>query len=458
MHPKLIYRGPIIHSLTSTHAEILEKATVVVSEGVIRSISKSDSDVQVGCDDTIIEAREGEWLMPGFIDTHTHACQFPILAVGEGYELLDWLKNVVFPTEKKFSDEEFAKEVYPVVVKKLLSFGTTTCCYYGSLHFDATKILVDEVKESGQRAFVGKCNMDVNDDYPSYKEPSAQVSLEDTKKLIHYIRGGSHDSRALVDAVISPRFALSCSDKLLTDLGKLATQIHPPVPIQTHLSENKGEVRAVLKRFPDCPSYTAVYDHFGLLREGTILGHCCWLDDGELELIKKKGACVSHCPTSNFNLRSGIARVAEMLQRGIKVGLGTDVSGGFSPSMLNAIRNANVASKVLEFRPSSPEVVPRPSLSQAQLLYLATLGGAIVCGLSKKVGNFVVGKEFDALFVSVGADAGNPAVWSPGSVETQKDLDTPEERLKKGLDRFFYGGDEKNIKKVWVRGRLVKEN
>lgn len=162
-----------------------------------------------------------------------------------------------------------------------------------------------------------KCNMDVNPIYPSYTEENADVSITETNALIDYIRNPLPHNE-LVEAIISPRFALSCTPDLLRRLGELAAE--KAVPVQTHVSENKAEIRQVLKEFPDCRSYTKVYDSFGLLRKGTILGHGCWLEGEELELIKEKEAGVSHCPTSNFNLRSGAAGVADMLARKVKVG------------------------------------------------------------------------------------------------------------------------------------------
>ncbi|KAK2464573.1 hypothetical protein APHAL10511_003431 [Amanita phalloides] len=165
---------------------------------------------------------------------------------------------------------------------------------------------------------------------------------------------------------------------------------------------------------------------YGLLRHNTILGHSVHLNDYELELIKNRNAGVSHCPVSNFNLRSGIAQVGKYLDLGIKVGLGTDVSGAFSPSMLSVIQHASTASKVLAFRSvlPPPPVEPEPVshkvkfadklLPVGTLLYLATLGGAEVCDIDKYVGLFEVGKSFDALLVSIRRDSGNLIIWNDG--------------------------------------------
>ena len=172
--------------------------------------------------------------------------------------------------------------------------------------------------------FTKKCNMDTKspNDY-DYIEPSADNSIRDTYALIRYIRGLDHycnGHEPLVQPVITPRFALSCSRDLLTRLGSLAAS-EPTLRIQTHISENETEIVETLKRFTDAKSYADVYDIFGLLRENTILAHAIHLTKDEVELIKQRGVGLSHCPTSNFNLNSGIAPIGYFLDRGVKVRL-----------------------------------------------------------------------------------------------------------------------------------------
>ncbi|KAG8840428.1 hypothetical protein FRB91_006105, partial [Serendipita sp. 411] len=346
---------------------------------------------------------------------------------------------------------------------------TTTCCYYGSLHLEATKALADECLLAGQRAFVGKCNMDRNGS-PTYVERNCTASISDTKALIDYVHSlpPLPSQSSLVHPIITPRFAISCTDELLSSLGKLASQ-YPKMAIQTHVSENPSEIAFVKELFPDAPHYTGVYDTHGLLREGTILGHAVHLTDDEVRLIKERNGGIAHCPTSNFNIRSGMANVGKYLDQGIKVGLGTDCSGGYSPSILKTIQDACVTSKMVSLFTSPGR---RTQLAQAEghehrvmrfegkhlpiatLLFLATLGGAEVCCLQEKVGNFVVGKEFDALVVSVPGEGGrqrdeicsggNPGVWYH-----------PEDDLPTLLERFLFGGDDRNIKEVYVSGRAV---
>ncbi|KAG7092692.1 hypothetical protein E1B28_009023 [Marasmius oreades] len=354
--------------------------------------------------------------------------------------------------EAKFADNSFAESAYPGVVRRTINTGTTTCCYYGSLHLGSTKVLADVVHSLGQRAFVGKCNMDRNS--PSYyKEESPETSLRDTKSLIAYINtlDAGPAGIPLVRPIITPRFAISCSNPLLAELGKLASS-DPSLHIQTHISENKSEVTFTKSLFPECNSYAAVYDSFKLLRRNTILAHAVHLEDGEIDLIKERDAGISHCPTSNFHLNSGVAPVGKYLDKGIKVGLGTDVSGGYSPSMLNAIRNASIASKICVMQADDSKSSGQykdKQLSVASLLYLATLGGARVCDLEDRVGSFAPGKCFDALIVDVRNVTGNPCLWG---VDVGPEMTTSLDTM---LERFIFCGDDRNISSVYVQGRRI---
>ncbi|EPQ58278.1 guanine deaminase [Gloeophyllum trabeum ATCC 11539] len=434
----------------------------------------------VGDDVQVVQLKKGEFLMPGFIDTHTHAPQVPNMGAGQQYELLDWLENVTFPMESRFSDVDFARHTYKTVVRRVIDSGTTTCCYYGTLHVEATKVLADIIHEYGQRAFVGKCNMDRNSP-DNYVEPSAEASVQGTKELLEHIRGlppltsprPAHDTdrSQLVHPILTPRFAISCTSPLLTSLGQIAASDRS-LRIQTHISENLSEIAFTKSLFPECSSYADVYDKHGLLRHNTVLAHAVHLEDEEIALLKERGCGISHCPTSNFNLRSGICKVGELLDRGIKVGLGTDVSGGFSPSILAAIQHASIASKVVSFQHQPGHAIAVPhhlfvnhsplankQLPIPALLHLATLGGAQVCDLQARVGSFAPGKAFDALLVSVSSAAGNPAVWG---VEVDEALGiergmgmSKEQHLERMLEAFMFCGDDRNISRVYVQGRVI---
>ncbi|KAF4614659.1 hypothetical protein D9613_002628 [Agrocybe pediades] len=416
-------------------------------------------------DAQVIPLKDGEFIIPGFIDTHTHAPQVPNMGTGGQYELLDWLKYVTFPTESKFEDISFAQKTYKSVVRRVIDSGTTTCCYYGTLHLEATKVLADVVSSYGQRAFVGKCNMN-RESPPHYIEPSSDTSISDTRQLISYIRNLSKPTltskqEPLVQPILTPRFAISCTDDLLSSLGELAAS-EPNLRIQTHISENKSEISFTGSLFPAASHYAGVYDMFGLLRSNTILAHAVHLTQEEISLIKEKNAGISHCPTSNFNLNSGIAPIGLYLDKGIKVGLGTDVSGGFQISILNTIQNACIAAKVCALQaqsdpkhdPSTPGFANKP-LPIATLLYLATMGGAAVCGLQNQIGSFAPGKSFDALLVNIREESGNIGIWGLSESEPFQDLDSQRKRLDNWLEKFLFCGDDRNISRVYVQGNLM---
>ncbi|KAG6829631.1 hypothetical protein H0H92_003964 [Tricholoma furcatifolium] len=468
--PRLIFYGAVISPRTLTSISALPKCLLAVGpsgniDWMEENVEEHDLQNVLArygtLDADVIALRPGEFLMPGFVDTHTHAPQLPNLGSGQQYELLEWLENVTFPTEAKFSDLEFARTSYKSVVRRIIDCGTTTCCYYGTLHLEATKELANIVYSNGQRAFIGKCNMD-RECPEYYVEPSAEVSVDDTRKLITHIRSlssqdATHHADHLVQPILTPRFAISCTPKLLASLGKMASS-DLNLPIQTHISENLSEIRFVKTLFPDTPHYAGVYDHFGLLRSNTILAHAVWLEDDEVELIAKRKAGISHCPTSNFNLSSGVAPIGSYLDRGIKVGLGTDASGGYSPSILNCIQNASIASKVIAMQARvSDSAIPTESrlanrqLPVATLLYLATMGGAEVCDIDKKVGSFLPGKCFDALLVKTRTRTGAPGVWFPEGDA----LGTDKTALEGLLERFLFCGDDRNISRVYVQGRLI---
>jgi len=276
----------------------------------------------------------------------------------------------------------------------------------------------------------------------TYIESSPEASVQDTQAFISHVRSLGTD---LVIPVVTPRFAISCSSELLSRLGNLV-HADPSLMIQTHISENLAEIELTKKLFPHCKSYADVYDSYGLLRDRTILAHAIHLTDEETHLVKYRDAGISHCPTSNLTLRSGCANVGKYLDLGIKVGLGTDCSGGYSPSILTAIQHASIVSKILAMQahPTSPSNFEGKQLPVATLVYLATLGGARVCNLDGQIGSFAAGKSFDALLVS-----------TPPPVGMKEERITNVSQFSDNLERFLFGGDERNIATVWVQGRTI---
>lgn len=434
---RFIIVGPVVHSEDITKLTVFDYGLIAVVNGMIAAVEETPinlarikQELSIS-DDFVYHLEEGEFVMPGFIDTHIHAPQYPNAGVGYDKQLLDWLTAYTIPLEKKFLDLNFAAKVYEAIVKKTLANGTTTAVYFATIHFGSTVLLADIVAAQGQRAFIGKVNMNYNtpEGYGETTEDSYQMT-EDFIMRLQELQNN------LVRPIITPRFALSCDMTLMTMLGELASRCN--VHIQTHISENPGEVAAVEELYPDCRNYADVYDRANLLTDKTVLAHGVYLRDEELEVLAARGSSVSHCPNSNTSLRSGLCDVRRLLDAGIKVGLGTDVSGGFSPSILGAIRNALDVSIHISFG-KGEDYVP---LTFHEAFYLATLGGATAVALDDEVGNFKVGKYFDALIVNM-KNPGPVDVLLPYDIETL-------------VQKFLYTGDDRNIRKVYVAGRQVK--
>ena len=390
------------------------------------------------------------------LDTHIHASQYPNAGVFGKSTLLDWLNTYTFPLEASLSNPDRARRVYARCVRKTLAHGTTTAAYYATIDVASTNLLADLCLATGQRALVGRVCMDsaLCPDY--YRDESAAQALAAARASIAHIEE-IDPAGALVRPVLTPRFAPSCTVELLTALGELqrGTGLH----VQTHIAENKGEVELVRELFPPggaevaqgADTYAGVYDAFGLLGRRTILAHAVHLSEQEADLVAARGAKVSHCPCSNSALTSGAARVRWMLRKGIDVGLGTDMSGGYSPSVLEAARQAALVSRHVALEAPGDEGA---RLSVEEVLFLATRGGAKLVGLEGRVGAFEVGMEWDAQLVGLGM------VDEDGGVAGAEESDCDAFGWESWADRvakWLYNGDDRNTKKVWVRGRLVHQ-
>lgn len=392
------------------------------------------------------------------LDTHVHASQYPIVGLFDERSLISWLNGRVFPTEWRYEDAEVARQVYRACVKRTLSHGTTTAAYYTTIHVPATKALADICLELRQRAFIGRMCMDNNNFCPPYLcDKSSQELINKTTEVIEYINSKDPDHE-IISPALAPRFALACTPSAMSELSGMYKAQHLLVP--THLAENRAEVKLVAETFPEAGSYTKVYDNYGLLTPRTVLGHSVHITEGEASLIKKRQSKVAHCPCSNSALASGMAQVRWMWDRGIDVGLGTDMSGGYSPSMLEAARQAVLVSRQLAAQLSDEAERQKVNLSVPQVLYLATRGGAKVVGLDEKIGGFERDKDWDAQLIGLNVVASSGKTEHENAVEQGDtgNVDLFPWDMSKWDDmiaKWVYNGDDRNAKKVWVKGQLV---
>lgn len=423
MAEKFVLKGNICYSHNVRRLECMEQGYLVCEDGRSAGVYKELPQIYAGFPLTDYGDR---MIVPGLTDLHIHGPQYPFRGLGMDLELLDWLNTRTFPEEARYSDREYARNTYRIFAEDMKRGGTTRACIFGTLHREATVELMDLMEATGLKTMVGKVNMDRN--CPDFLvEESAEASLRETRLWLEEIKGRYSNTQP----ILTPRFIPTCTDELMEKLKGLQKQYG--LPVQSHLSENMGEIAWVKELCPWSECYGDVYDHFGLFGGDvkTIMAHCVWSGEEETERLRERGVYVAHCPQSNTNLSSGIAPVRRYLDQELKVGLGTDVAGGSSASVFRAMADAIQVSK-LRWRLQDESLKP---LTVTEAFYLGTKGGGSFFG---KVGSFEVDYEFDALVLN---DSG---------------LRHPQPlNLQERLERFIYLADERHIEAKYVAGKKV---
>ena len=319
----------------------------------------------------------------GFIDTHVHFPQAPMIA-SHGAQLLDWLDRYTFPTELKFADRAYTRRVARAFLQENLRNGITTSCVYCTVHAHSADILFEEAEALGLRLAAGKVLMDRN--APEGLRDDVQSGYDDSLALILKWHG-----RGRLLYAITPRFAGTSSPEQLAAAGALWRD-HPDCLMQTHIAETEAEVAWIKELFPERGHYLDVYDHHGLCGRRAVFGHGIWLGDDELQRLHAADAAISHCPTSNFFLGSGMFDIARAknADRPVRVGLGTDIGAGTSFSILQTLNEAYKAAQL-----------NRHSLSAAHAFYLATRGSAAAMHLEDRIGSLALGMEADLVVLDM---------------------------------------------------------
>eukprot|EP00759_Apiculatamorpha_spiralis_P047746 PhF_6_TR43338/c0_g1_i5/m.66318/K01487/E3.5.4.3, guaD; guanine deaminase len=347
------------------------------------------------------------WILPGMVDLHVHAPQYLQAGLALDLPLYEWLHHYTFPLESSFRDVTFARTAYTKFVRDTLKAGTTTAVCFPTIHKDSTKVLAVVCAEHNLRAVLGPIVMDLHDACPDdYRDDTAESAIAKTIECIDYIeshpQGGGTSRMRLLYPCITPRFVPCCSDTVLTQLGQLYAKISPTTKrcyIQTHCSESDWEHEYVLRRYGITD--TEVLTQFGLIGRHTILAHCTHLTDNDLALLHQHNlGGIAHCPHSNFYFANRPFRYSSVHNHPIRVGLGSDVSGGPSLCMWNACTHAVTASKVQ--LSSSP-------INWKDALYAATVGGGEVLDLP--LGKFEIGYFFDAVVYDVKEEIELESLW-----------------------------------------------
>ena len=413
-----ILKGTIISAPELGRLDITENGCLVAVDGIIEGIYDTLPEKYAGCP---IEDCGSGLILQSFADMHLHAPQYPMLGMGMDLPLLDWLNAYTFPTEAKFADPELAREVYRKLAAELAANGTTRVCMFSSMHREATLILMEELEKAGITGFVGKVNMDRNGGVDLQEE--TQESIDETLRWLE----ACHFEH--IKPMITPRFTPSCTHELMAALVKIATE--QELPIQSHLSENTGEIAWVKQLHPDCAQYWETYQKYGLWNDRTVMAHCVWSDSRERSAMKDAGVWVAHCPDSNQNILSGVAPVRVMLNEGLKVTLGSDIAGGDHISMFDVTAAAIRASKARTILDNWGT----DFLTVAEGWYLATSAGAAFFGENP---GFAPGNPLHAMVLS---DDALPSVR--------------ELTVRERFERCVYRRQEGAIKAVYSAGRKV---
>lgn len=416
-----ILKGNVVYTETCSLFNIVENGYIIVNENCVEGVYK---ELPSKYKNMNIKDYGDKLIIPGFVDLHTHGCQFAIKGIGYDKELLPWLETYTFPEESKFINKEYAEKVYREFVNELYAEGTTRAVVFATIHQEATEILMNLLEEKGIVSYVGKVNMDRN-----CPDSLKEASEESIKTTIEWIENCSNKFK-YVKPIITPRFVPTCSGTLMKGLGDIA--IKDSIPVQSHLSENPSEIKWVGELHPDCKNYGDVYDKYNLFgKTKTVMAHCVHLTEEEIAKIIKNQVFIAHCPNSNVNLSSGISKVSKLLKMNAPLGLGSDIAGGETLSMLSVMACAVRVSK-LRWVCYKEEELP---LTIPEVFYLATKGGGKFFG---NVGSFEEGYEFDALVID------DDDLWkvSKGKVEER-------------MERLIYLGSSKNIISRYVLGKEI---
>ena len=416
-------KGTICYSISPQELSITPNSYLICSQGKCAGIFPVLPEKYRGipCTDY-----KDNLIIPGLTDLHVHAPQYTFRASGMDLELLDWLNTYAFPQEARYENLEFARSAYSIFAEDMKKSPNTRACIFGTLHVPATELLMELMDKTGLKTMIGKVNMDRNGS-TILQETSAEASAQATVTWIEDTLNRFENTTP----ILTPRFTPACTDQLMAKLSQIQKKYH--LPMQSHLSENFGEIEWVKELCPGTHFYGEAYHQFQLFGGDcpTIMAHCVHSSEEELALMKKQGVYVAHCPQSNTNLSSGIAPARHYLEAGLHVGLGSDIAGGTSLSILRAMADAIQVSK-LYWRLVDSSAKP---LTLEEAFYLGTEGGGSFFG---KVGSFREGYEFDAVILN------SSTILTPLSL-------SPKDRL----ERLVYLSDDRNITGKYVSGRKI---
>lgn len=427
----IAYHGAILHFKDDPGSgrdpgramEFYADGLLVIRDGRVESVGDRNALRPWLTTDTQVVDYGEKLILPGFVDTHIHYAQTDIIA-SYGTELLDWLERFAFPAERAFESAAHGRDVADFFLKELLRNGTTTAMVFATVHRESVDAIFAAAKQARMRIIAGKVMMDRH--CPAWLRDTPTSSYEDSKALIEQWHGKDRLAYA-----VTPRFAPTSSEAQLEVCKRLVDE-HPGVFIQTHLAENHDEVAWMKELFPSSRSYLDVYDRFGLLRPRAVYAHSIHIDDADRARMAATGAASSFCPTSNLFLGSGLFALGAARDAGVHVGMGTDIGGGISFSMLRTLAEGYKVVKLAG-----------QALSPWRAFYLATLGGARALGIEANVGSLAPGRDAD--FV----------VLDPNATPLMQRRMDHATTLEEKLFAMMMLGDDRSIAATYVMGECA---
>lgn len=439
--------GTFFHAPTPDALVVLADTLITIGhDGMIADVVPPDAPGQASAmaafGDALVRLPAGTFAIPGFVDLHVHAPQYPQLGLALDEPLEIWLQKYTFPLEARYADLAFARERYEVLVDDLIANGTTTALYFATQDREATKLLADICIDKGQRALVGKVVMDDPAACPDYyRDAGPDQAIADTRAVIDHLRNHPDNASARVLPVVTPRFIPSCTDETLGRLGALASECG--CHIQTHCSESDWAHGHVLTRLGVTDA--EALDGFGLLTRHAVLAHSNFLTDTDMDRLAARGSAVAHCALSNVYFANSVFPLRHALEKHVHVGLGTDISGGPASSMFEACRTTVQSSRILQdgVDPALPASERGRANSRVDLVtafHLATAGGGVALDLP--IGILAPGYKFDLVAIDTTVRDGSIRLF---------DLSDP----KAIFEKIIYGAARANIAAVWIDGATI---
>lgn len=406
-----------------TAARYLEDGLLLLDGGRIVSLTSWHEGQALLHDETTALDYRDRLIVPGFVDTHIHYPQTEMVAAF-GEQLLEWLDRYTFPTESRYHCAQHAASMSAFFLQQLLSNGTTSALVFGTVHPQSVDALFAAAAQLGMRLIAGKVMMDRH--APPALTETPEESYRQTRQLIQRWHNHGRLSYAL-----TPRFVPTSSPELLEKVQQLRAEF-PDTWLHTHLSENQQEVAWVKSLYPQHAGYLDVYHHYHLTGRRSLFAHCLHLEDAEWNCLKETDSAIAFCPTSNLFLGSGLFDLQTCWNKGVRLGVGTDIGAGTTFNMLETLGEAYKVGQLRGYR-----------LTACEAFYHATLGGARALDLDSMIGNFNPGKEADFVVL-------DPAV-------------TPLQQLRHGNSHDIWEqlfvlmtlGDDRNIAATWVNGSCV---